>query len=66
MRYDQLRDVVAKRKPGWEYLQDVSFLSCTQNIVLVAMAIWQYLCSYFAMEDTSSVEFRYAGDSSSC
>ncbi|PHT72997.1 hypothetical protein T459_23782 [Capsicum annuum] len=22
MRYDQLRDVVAKRKPGWEYLQD--------------------------------------------
>ncbi|KAI3828033.1 hypothetical protein L1987_02124 [Smallanthus sonchifolius] len=20
-RYDQLRDVVAKRKPGWEYLQ---------------------------------------------
>ena len=23
MRYDQLRDVVAKRKPGWEYLQEV-------------------------------------------
>ncbi|MQM09724.1 hypothetical protein Taro_042605, partial [Colocasia esculenta] len=23
MRYDQLRDVVAKRKPGWEHLQDV-------------------------------------------
>lgn len=22
MQYDQLRDVVAKRKPGWEYLQD--------------------------------------------
>ncbi|XP_004251862.1 uncharacterized protein [Solanum lycopersicum] len=22
MRYDQLRDVVAKRKPGWEYLQE--------------------------------------------
>ncbi|KAJ1403446.1 hypothetical protein SESBI_27287 [Sesbania bispinosa] len=22
MRYDQLREVVAKRKPGWEYLQD--------------------------------------------
>ncbi|XP_020088137.1 uncharacterized protein LOC109710106 isoform X1 [Ananas comosus] len=22
MRYDQLRDVVAKRKPGWEHLQD--------------------------------------------
>ncbi|XP_009794897.1 uncharacterized protein LOC107779808 [Nicotiana tabacum] len=22
MRYDQLRDVVAKKKPGWEYLQD--------------------------------------------
>ncbi|KAM3382583.1 hypothetical protein P3S68_008157 [Capsicum galapagoense] len=22
MRYDQLRDVLAKRKPGWEYLQD--------------------------------------------
>lgn len=22
MRYDQLRDVVAKRKPGWEYMQD--------------------------------------------
>ncbi|KAE9585185.1 hypothetical protein Lalb_Chr25g0286311 [Lupinus albus] len=22
MRYDQVRDVVAKRKPGWEYLQD--------------------------------------------
>lgn len=24
MRYDQLRDVVAKRKPGWENLQNVS------------------------------------------
>lgn len=23
MRYDQLRDVVAKRKPGWEHLQEV-------------------------------------------
>lgn len=23
MRYDQLRDLVAKRNPGWEYLQDV-------------------------------------------
>lgn len=23
MRYDQLRDVVAKRKPGWENLQEV-------------------------------------------
>lgn len=23
MRYDQLRDAVAKRKPGWEYLQEV-------------------------------------------
>lgn len=23
MRYDQLRDAVAKRKPGWEYLQQV-------------------------------------------
>ena len=36
------------------------------NIVLVAMAILLYLCSYLAMEDTSSVECRYAGDSSSC
>lgn len=33
MRYDQLRDEVAKRKPGWEYLQDVSFLYCALNIV---------------------------------
>jgi len=24
MRYDQLRDVVAQRKPGWENLQNVS------------------------------------------
>ena len=23
MRYDQLRDVVAKRIPGWEHLQEV-------------------------------------------
>lgn len=32
MRYDQLRDVVAKRKPGWENLQDVrkSFL-CAEH-----------------------------------
>lgn len=26
MRYDQLRDEVATRKPGWEYLQEVMFL----------------------------------------
>ncbi|PWA64962.1 hypothetical protein CTI12_AA335700 [Artemisia annua] len=26
MRYDQLRDAVAKRKPGWEYLQEVKIL----------------------------------------
>ncbi|KAH0906400.1 hypothetical protein HID58_038227 [Brassica napus] len=25
MRYDQLRDLVAKRNPGWEYLQDALF-----------------------------------------
>lgn len=25
MRYDQLRDVVAKRKPGWEHLQEVRY-----------------------------------------
>lgn len=26
MRYDQLRDVVAKRIPGWEHLQEVKSL----------------------------------------
>ncbi|PWA63927.1 hypothetical protein CTI12_AA348890 [Artemisia annua] len=26
MRYDQLRDAVSKRKPGWEYLQEVKIL----------------------------------------
>ncbi|KAI4345970.1 hypothetical protein L6164_013054 [Bauhinia variegata] len=32
MRYDQLCDVVAKRKPGWEYLQEVYVLNPKQNL----------------------------------
>lgn len=33
MRYDQLRDEVVKRKPGWEYLQEVEF--CLQVIHII-------------------------------
>ncbi|KAI4305478.1 hypothetical protein L6164_028843 [Bauhinia variegata] len=32
MRYDQLRDVVAKRKSGWEYLQEVYVLNPKQHL----------------------------------
>lgn len=34
MRYDQLRDVVAKRIPGWEHLQEVKPLFYNISLIL--------------------------------
>lgn len=34
MRYDVLRDVVAKRKPGWEHLQEVRNFFVNRNFFI--------------------------------
>ncbi|GJS06221.1 hypothetical protein Tco_0363017 [Tanacetum coccineum] len=34
MRYDQLQDAVAKRKPGWVYLQELSWKKYTQPEIM--------------------------------
>lgn len=60
MRYDQLRDVVAKRRPGWEHLQEVKPFLC---VVLVFTFIFIFIMhSLFPIKKTTTIAVQFFCD----